>query len=157
MNSPIRVTVWGENFHEHSERDRAGMAERYPDGMHGAIAAGLTELLGDQVEVRTATLDQPEHGLTEEVLASTDVLTWWGHVRHGAVEDAVVERVHQRVLGGMGLLALHSAHFSKIFIRLMGTTCSLAWRNSADTELVWNVSPSHPIPPLGTMCNPSNR
>jgi len=121
------------------------MAERYPDGMHGAIAAGLTELLGGQVEVRTATLDQPEHGLTEEVLASTDVLTWWGHARHAAVDDAIVAKVHERVLGGMGLLALHSAHFSKIFIKLMGTSCSLAWRNSAETELVWNVNPSHPI------------
>ena len=145
MNSPIRVTVWGENFHEHSERDRDGMAERYPDGMHGAIASGLRELLGEQVEVRTATLDQPEHGLTEEVLGSTDVLTWWGHARHADVDDAVVDRVYERVLGGMGLLALHSAHFSKIFKKLMGTSCSLAWRNSADTELVWNVSPAHPI------------
>lgn len=145
MNSPIRVTVWGENFHEHSERDRAGMAERYPEGMHGAIASGLRSLLGDQVEVRTATLDQPEHGLTDEVLGSTDVLTWWGHARHAAVEDAVVAKVHERVLGGMGLLALHSAHFSKIFIKLMGTSCSLSWRDSADTELVWNVSPAHPI------------
>jgi trehalose utilization protein len=143
--SPIRVTVWGENVHEHSERDRAAMAERYPTGMHGAIAAGLTASLGAAVETRTATLDQPEHGLSEEVLASTDVLTWWGHVAHAQVDDAVVERVHRRVLGGMGLLVLHSAHFSKIFTRLMGTTCSLAWRNSADTELVWNVSPSHPI------------
>ena len=95
--------------------------------------------------VRTATQDQPEHGLTEEVLDSTDVLTWWGHATHAGVDDAVVDRVHQRVLGGMGLLVLHSAHFSKIFIRLMGTTCSLAWRNSADTELVWTVTPSHPI------------
>ena len=145
MNSPTRVTVWGENFHEHSERDRAGMAERYPEGMHGAIAAGLREFLGNQVEVRTATLDQPEHGLTEEVLASTDVLTWWGHARHAQVDDAIVAKVYERVLGGMGLLALHSAHFSKIFIKLMGTSCSLAWRNSADTELVWNVAPEHPI------------
>jgi len=145
VNSPIRVTVWGENHHENSERDRAGMAERYPEGMHGAIASGLRSLLGDQVEVRTATLDQPEHGLTEEVLGSTDVLTWWGHARHADVDDAVVARVHQRVLGGMGLLALHSAHFSKIFKVLMGTGCTLAWRNSADTELVWNVSPGHPI------------
>ena len=144
-NSPIRVTVWGENFHEHSERDSAGMAERYPDGMHGAIAAGLTELLGDGVAVRTATQDQPEHGLTEEVLDQTDVLTWWGHATHGAVDDAVVDRVHRRVLGGMGILILHSGHFSKIFTRLMGTTCSLAWRNSADTELVWTVAPEHPI------------
>ena len=85
MNSPIRVTVWGENFHEHSERDREGMAERYPDGMHGAIAAGLSELLGDAVDVRTATQDQPEHGLTADVLDNTDVLTWWGHATHAGV------------------------------------------------------------------------
>ncbi len=141
----IRVTVWGENFHENSDRDRDGMAERYPDGMHGAIAAGLAESLGEQVEVRTATQDQPEHGLTAEILDNTDVLTWWGHATHAGVDDAVVDRVYQRVLGGMGLLVLHSGHFSKIFIRLMGTSCSLQWRNSADTELVWTTSPAHPI------------
>jgi trehalose utilization protein len=145
VNSPIHVTVWGENHHERLERDREAMAERYPQGMHGAIATGLTELLGERVVVRTATQDQPEHGLTEDVLESTDVLTWWGHATHAGVDDAVVARVQQRVLGGMGLLVLHSGHFSKIFTRLMGTTCSLAWRNSQDTELVWNVSPWHPI------------
>ena len=123
MTSPIRVTVWGENFHEQSERDRAGMAERYPDGMHGAIAAGITELLSNSAAVVTATQDQPQHGLSEEVLNTTDVLTWWGHATHAGIDDAVVDRVHQRVLGGMGLLVLHSAHFSKIFRRLMGTTC----------------------------------
>jgi trehalose utilization protein len=121
------------------------MAERYPGGMHGAIASGISELLGDGVTVRTATQDQPEHGLTADVVENTDVLTWWGHAAHASVEDAVVDRVQQRVLGGMGLLVLHSAHFSKIFRRLMGTTCSLAWRNSGDTELIWNVNPSHPI------------
>jgi trehalose utilization protein len=73
------------------------------------------------------------------------VLTWWGHATHSSVDDAVVDRILQRVLGGMGLLVLHSAHFSKIFRRLMGTTCSLAWRNSGDTELVWSINPSHPI------------
>jgi trehalose utilization protein len=143
--TPIRVTVWGENYHENAERDRVGMAERYPQGMHDAIAAGLRELLGDAVEVRTATQDQHEHGLTEDVLAGTDVLTWWGHATHASVDDGVVDRVHRRVLGGMGLLVLHSGHFSKIFTRLMGTTCSLAWRNSADIELVWTVAPAHPI------------
>ncbi|HEU4545888.1 MAG TPA: ThuA domain-containing protein [Microlunatus sp.] len=143
--APIRVTVWGENFHENSERDRDMMARLYPEGMHGAIAAGLRELLGDNVDVRTATQDQPEHGLSADVLDNTDVLTWWGHATHGGVDDAVVDRVYSRVLGGMGLLPLHSAHFSKIFIKLMGTSCSLAWRNSADTELVWTVAPGHPI------------
>ncbi len=145
MKTPIRVTVWGENHHENRERDREAMAERYPKGMHGAIAAGLTEVLGDSVDVRTAVHQDPEHGLTDEVLANTDVLTWWGHMAHATVDDAVVERVYQRVLGGMGLIALHSAHFSKIFIKLMATSCSLSWRNSRDTELVWTVLPSHPI------------
>ncbi|HET9301528.1 MAG TPA: trehalose utilization protein ThuA, partial [Propionibacteriaceae bacterium] len=82
MTSPIRVTVWGENFHEQSERDGVGMAERYPSGMHGAIATGLSELLGEAVTVSTATQDQSEHGLTDEVLTRTDVLTWWGHATH---------------------------------------------------------------------------
>ena len=116
------------------------MAERYPEGMHGAIATGLNDLLGDSVTVSLATQDQPEHGLIEDVLAGTDVLTWWGHATHAGVADSVVDRVQERVLGGMGLLVLHSGHFSKIFRRLMGTTCSLAWRNSADTELVSIVS-----------------
>lgn len=145
MNTPIRVTVWGENFHEHSDRDRDGMADRYPHGMHRAIADGLSTMLGDAVNVRCATRDQPEHGLGDDVLAETDVLTWWGHARHDEIDDQVVARVHERVLGGMGLLALHSAHFSKIFKRLMGTTCSLRWRNAGDTELVWTVAPDHPI------------
>jgi trehalose utilization protein len=113
--------------------------------MHGAIAAGLSELLGDTVAVRTATQDQPVHGLTDEILDTTDVLTWWGHATHAGVSDEVVDKVHRRVLGGMGLLVLHSGHFSKIFIKLMGTTCSLSWRNSADAELVWTTSPAHPI------------
>ena len=121
------------------------MAERYPDGMHGAIASGLSSVLGGEVEVRTATQDQPEHGLSADVLDATDVLTWWGHATHGDVSDEIVDRVHERVLAGMGLLVLHSGHFSKIFKKLMGTTCSLAWRDSADTELVWNVDPAHPI------------
>ncbi|MDN5771140.1 MAG: ThuA domain-containing protein [Microlunatus sp.] len=143
--APIRVTVWGENFHETNDRDREQMARRYPDGIHGTIAAGLVELLGERGRVRTATQDQADHGLSADVLDDTDVLTWWGHLKHADVADAVVDRVHQRVLGGMGLLPLHSAHFAKIFIKLMGTSCSLAWRDSDDTELVWTVAPGHPI------------
>ena len=147
---PIRVTVWGENWHENNESDREGMADRYPEGMHGAIAAGLRELLGDDVEVRTATRDMPSHGLTDDVLANTDVMTWWGHVAHDEVSDEIVEKVYNRVLGGMGLLVLHSGHFAKIFKKLMGTSCSLQWRNrwpdgTPDSELVWTVAPDHPI------------
>jgi trehalose utilization protein len=139
---PIRVTVWNENHHETTE---TAVKERYPDGIHGAVAAGITEHLGDRVTVRTATLQEPEHGLTEAVLAETDVLTWWGHAKHGDVSDEIVERVRQRVLGGMGLIVLHSGHFSKILIKMLGTTCSLDWRDDADREVVWTVAPGHPI------------
>jgi trehalose utilization protein len=142
MSVPLRITVWGENVHE--GRDESVRAI-YPDGMHATIAAGLAGELGDGVEVRTATLDQPEHGLTQDVLDATDVLTWWGHIAHEDVDDAVVARVHDAVLGGMGLLALHSAHYSKILRRLLGTSCSLRWRNDGEREYVWTVAPSHPI------------
>ena len=142
MSEPIRVTVWGENLHE--KRDRR-VQELYPDGMHSTIASAVSEHLGQEATVRVATLDQPEHGLTEEVLASTDVLTWWGHIGHGEVADEVVERVKQRVLAGMGLLVLHSGHWSKLFRSLMGTSCNLRWRSVGERELVWTVNPAHEI------------
>jgi trehalose utilization protein len=138
----VRVTVWGENVHERTEEHVRAI---YPDGMHATIAAGLEAVLGEGVRVRTATLQEPEHGLTDAVLAETDVLTWWGHRAHADVADAVVGRVHDAVLGGMGLVALHSAHYSKIFGRLLGTSCSLRWRNEGERELVWTVDPAHPI------------
>ncbi len=135
----IRVTVWNENVHE---RTHAEVAKVYPNGIHGAIAEGIQE---EGVQVRTATLEQPEHGLTEEVLNSTDVLIWWGHMAHHQVDDAIVNRVHQRVLQGMGLIVLHSGHYSKIFQKLMGTTCSLKWREADEKERLWVVDPAHPI------------
>jgi trehalose utilization protein len=134
-----RVTVWNEFRQERSE---PAVAAIYPDGIHGAIASGLRDA---GLEVRTATLDEPEHGLTEEVLAWTDVLTWWGHLAHDDVDDGVVERVHRRVLDGMGLIVLHSGHFSRIFRRMMGTTCDLKWREAGERERLWVVDPSHPI------------
>ena len=138
----LRVLVWGENRHEQVEPH---VAKIYPEGMHNTIAEGIRENLGEAATVSTTTLDEPEHGLTEEVLAGTDVLVWWGHAAHGEVEDKVVERVHQHVLSGMGLVVLHSGHWSKIFGKLMGTTCTLRWRSEQDRELVWTVEPTHPI------------
>lgn len=139
MSNPIRVTVWSEFRHEkHNPKVQA----IYPNGIHAVIADGLRQ---QGFAVRTATLDEPEHGLTEEVLRETDVLTWWGHMAHGEVSDEVVERVHERVLAGMGLIVLHSGHFSKIFKRLMGTTCNLKWREANERERIWVVNPGHPI------------
>src|SRR6185436_2475395 len=135
----LRVTVWNEFRHEKTHEE---VRKVYPDGMHAVIAKALTE---QGFTVRTATLDEPEHGLTEAVLADTDVLTWWGHLAHGEVQDEIVARVHKRVMEGMGLIVLHSGHFSKIFGKLMGTGCDLKWRESTDNERIWVVNPSHPI------------
>jgi trehalose utilization protein len=138
----LRVTVWGENV---QERRDPPVQKIYPSGMHSVIAEGLQENLGADARIRTATFDQPEHGLTQDVLAETDVLTWWGHVAHDQVDDRVVARVHERVLLGMGLVVLHSGHYSKIFRKLMGTTCRLRWREAGERELVWTVNPGHPV------------
>lgn len=137
--SPIRVTVWNEYRHE---REEEAIRAVYPEGLHAAIAAGMRDAGFD---VRTATLDEPEHGLSEGVLAETDVLIWWGHKAHGEVRDEIVERVHARVLDGMGLLVLHSGHHSKVFKKLMGTTADLKWREADEKERLWVVSPGHPI------------
>src|SRR4051812_26501515 len=120
---PIRVTIWHEYRHE---KKNAAVAEIYPNGMHEAIATPLRK--SKDLKIQTATLDEKEHGLTKDVVDSTDVFVWWGHMAHAEVKDEIVERVHNRVLAGAGLIALHSGHFSKIFRRLMGTTCNLKWR-----------------------------
>ena len=134
-----RVTVWGENRQDRTDPEVQAV---YPDGIHGAIAEGLR---ASGFDVRTATLDEPDHGLSDTVLAGTDVLTWWGHAAHPEVDDAIVERVQRRVLDGMGLIVLHSGHHSKIFRRLMGTSGDLKWREAGERERLWVVDRSHPI------------
>jgi trehalose utilization protein len=140
----LRITIWNEHVHE--QRD-ASVKKIYPEGMHAPIIEGIKRELGDDVTVRVATLEEPEHGLTEATLAETDVLTWWGHAAHDKVDDKVVERVYARVMDGMGLVVLHSAHYSKIFRRLMGTSCSLRWRSDpgGEREVIWTVNPAHPV------------
>lgn len=140
MQKSVRVTVWNEFRHE---QKNPKVKKIYPKGMHAAIAAHLQKQ--DGLTVKTATLDEPTHGLTDEVLAATDVLIWWGHLAHGEVADAVVDKVQTRVLEGMGFIGLHSAHFSKIFRRLMGTGCTLKWREAGEKERLWNIEPAHPI------------
>lgn len=137
--SQLRVTVWNEGVHEKTHEE---VRKVYPDGMHTVIAEALRK---HGHSVLTATLDEPDHGLSDTVLAETDVLTWWGHMAHDKVEDRIVDRVHKRVLEGMGLLVLHSGHFSKIFKRLMGTSCDLKWREANERERIWIIDPSHPI------------
>jgi trehalose utilization protein len=139
--SPIRVLVWNEYIHEH--KDKAVQNIYGMEGIHGAIAKYLRQQ--PDFEVSTATMDDDEMGLTEEALNNTDVIIWWGHAGHDMVPDDLVDRVHKRVLEGMGAIFLHSAHMSKPFRRLMGTSCGLTWREDGEREILWVVNPYHPI------------
>lgn len=135
----IQVTVWNENIHE---QERPDVAERYPDGIHGAVAEGLR---ANGFSVRTATFHEDEHGLTREILDETDVLVWWSHWSNDDVADGVADRVVDRVHEGMGFVPLHSGKNSKPFKRLMGTTCDIKTRHGGETERVWVADPGHPI------------
>ncbi len=136
----IRAVVWGENVHEQTNE---AVAAIYPDGMHNCIAQALNA--DTEIAATTATLQEAEHGLPAARIDQTDVLLWWGHAAHGEVADAVVDRVADAVWSGMGLILLHSAHFSKIFKRLMGTPCNLTWREAGERERIWVTARGHPI------------
>lgn len=136
----IRTVVWGENVHE---QESEIVRSIYPDGMHTCIAKALGT--DANIEVTTATLQEADHGLSEKRLAETDVLVWWGHAAHGEVSDAVVERVCNAVWAGMGIIFLHSAHFSKPFKKLMGAPCNLTWREAGERERLWVTARHHPI------------
>jgi trehalose utilization protein len=140
MAEKIRVTVWNEFRHE--KKDEA-VRKVYPDGIHRTIADALNGMAG--IEAGTATLDEPEHGLNEATLKATDVMIWWGHIAHGEVDDKIAGKVVQRVLEGMGLIVLHSGHVCKPFRRLMGTNCTLRWREAGEKERLWNVAAGHEI------------
>lgn len=146
--APLRVTVWHEYRHDNpnSEHPNATSIELYPDGMHQTIKSAIEETLGEDVAVTTCTLDQDEnHGLSDELLANTDVMTWWGHCAHGDVKDEWAEKVAQRVREGMGLVVLHSGHYAKPFKKLMGTNCHVKWREVGEKERLWAMIPGHPI------------
>jgi trehalose utilization protein len=136
----LSVTVWNEYV---TQRENEAAREVYPEGIHTTIAGFLEE---EDYDVRCSLYEDPEHGLTEEVLADTDVLMWWSHVKNEEIDDEIVDRVVDRVYDGMGLIVLHSGRRSKVFPRLMGTSCDLrGYRDADETERVWVVNPSHPI------------
>ena len=140
MAKKINVTVWSEFIHEKNDEN---VKKIYPNGLHAAVAEFLER--DEEINVRIASLDEPEQGLPDEILNSTDVLMWWGHIAHGAVDDALVERIRHRVyIDGMGFIAMHSAHHSKPFRAIVGTTGNLVWGDE-QLEVMWNINPSHPI------------
>lgn len=143
MAKKIRVTIWNEFVHE-QEAGPVGdvIRSHYPEGIHRFLASALA---AEDLEITPVSLDMPGQGLPDEVLENTDVLMWWGHCAHQAVDDALVAKIQKRVLSGMGLVVMHSGHLSKIFCRLMGSACRLRWREVGEKERVWVVSPGHPV------------
>ena len=139
MSEKIRVTMYNEYAHE---KTNPGAIKQYPNGIHNYIKDFLS--VNPDFEITTVTLDIPECGLTEELLNNTDVLLWWGHMRHGDVSDEVANRVKRRVLKGMGFIPLHSSHASKPFMLLMGTNCRLHWCDG-HKEVLWTITPGHRI------------
>lgn len=141
--SKIRVTIWNENIHEVDPGDFGKLIRTfYPNGIHNALKEGLA---ADDLEITAVSLDMPEQGLPDDLLAKTDVLFWWGHAGHHLVKDELVDKVQKRIQEGMGLVVLHSGHYSKIFRRMLGTACSLRWRECGEKERVWVVDQQHPI------------
>ena len=135
----IRVLVWNEFYHE---RVHEASKAVYPNGLHQTIAEFLQ---CDDIQVKTATLEDENCGITKEILDEIDVLIWWGHVRHHLVPDEVAALVRDAVHAGMGMIFLHSAHHSKPFKLLLGTSCNLTWRETGDSEILWVIEPGHPI------------
>ncbi|MEM9424963.1 MAG: ThuA domain-containing protein [Spirochaetota bacterium] len=140
MLEKMNVIAWNENIHE---KEMPEVREIYPQGIHGCLAEFLNR--EQDIQAETAVLEEPEHGLPQSRLDNCDVLLWWGHAAHGDVDDEIVARVRERVWQGMGLIVLHSGHFSKIFRALMGSSCALQWREANEQEVIWTVNPSHPI------------
>lgn len=139
----IRVTIWNENLHERDQGDFGKLIRQfYPNGIHNALKE---ELAADDLEITAVSLDMPDQGISDELLENTDVLMWWGHCAHQQVKDELVDKIQKRILAGMGLIVLHSGHYSKIFRRMLGTSCSLRWREVGEKERVWVIDQQHPI------------
>src|SRR5262245_25089023 len=136
----IRVTIWNEFVHE---RENSHVAKIYPGGIHQTLATALRP--NTELAVRTVTQQDEAQGLSSQVLDNTDVLVYWGHAAHDDIKNEAVDRIQKRVLEGMGFIPLHSAHWSKIFKRLMGTSCALRYREAGERERIWNINPGHPI------------
>jgi trehalose utilization protein len=148
---PIRVLVWDEQQPEQKQ----AYGEKF---LGETIAAHLATKPG--LQVKTAALSSPDQGLAAAQLEETDVLIFWSHKKNAELSDKHAEEITRRVQEGkLGLITLHSAHWSKPFIKLMqaraiadarkqlGNAVTLRYRNEnpmgkvpkADDELTPNL------------------
>jgi len=106
----VRVLVWDEQ--------QPRQKEAYPDFLGNHIARHL-EQTGD-MDVKYVGLDDPQQGLSDDILDNCDVIVWWGHVRQDEVSPENGKRVVERIVSGqLSLITLHSAHWSTPFVEAM--------------------------------------
>ena len=143
QGSKRKVVVWSEGTANVDPKSKVV----YPNDINSAIAEGLQPLEAQGWQIVKATLSDPDQGISDQLLNTTDVLIWWGHKKHGDVSDALVDKIDARVREGkMGFIGTHSCHFAKPFKKLMGTACS--WREYVDDGTTAEVivkEPDHPI------------
>lgn len=124
--SAIKVVVWDER--------QPVQKEAYPNFLGNAIADHLRKQSG--FSVKSVGMDDPERGLSSEVLGDCDVLIWWGHVRHREIAPEVVKPLIERIKAGtLSLISLHSAHWSTLFVEAMNA------RTRLDVEARYRPSP----------------
>jgi len=133
----IRVIVWDER--------QPAQKTAYPDFIGNQIAAHLRTLPGITV-VKSAGLDDPEHGLGGDTLDQCDVLIWWGHIRSAEVPVEAGRAIVQRIKEGkLSLIALHASHWSVPFMEAMNEVTRIeATRRYPGTNVKFEF-----IPPPG--------
>lgn len=115
----------------------------YPETL-GVCLKNLFEEQDNNVTLVTLNENGAED-FDENALNNADVVVWWAHWYHNQVSNDLVEKITDRVHKGMGLICLHSAHKSKVFMRVTGTSGSLKWRDVGEQERLWCVDVNHPI------------
>jgi hypothetical protein len=134
--TPVRILVWDEQQPEQKQA--------YGDKFLGeTIAASLQTRPG--LSVKSASLRDPQQGLSPEILDQTDVLVVWSHIRVREQDDVIMESIVQRVMKGqLSLIALHSAHWHKVFVRLMQErTKADAMQQALHAESAQHVAARH--------------
>jgi trehalose utilization protein len=136
---PRTIVVWSEG---------TAPTNIYPKDINAAIVEGLkADKRFANDTIIAASLNDPDQGINDELLAKTDVLLWWGHKKHAKVSDELTAKIKQRWMDGkMGFIGLHSAHFAKPNKALMGTACSFScYRTDCTKTKVTVTDKTHPI------------
>jgi trehalose utilization protein len=137
-SGPIKLVIWDERQQSQKEAYGGFLGDRIAD--HFRSEPGFS--------VKSVGMDDPEHGLTTGAIEDMQVLIWWGHVRQKEVAPEVGRMIVDRVKAGkLGLIALHSAHWSTPFIAAMDERARLdairKWSRPGEKVEVEAIAPKN--------------